>query len=407
MQTISPFEQDIAKRIPVIQDLLSSILEDYCGVGDAGISTICSRLGIHRKLAWQVRNVAYSSDPFRAVRFMPSKAGVEALAKAILHHGATEGKADRLRDLGVEFDELVAIHAGDRVSMEMLVESCMDRPEEDAEVKWREQAFQGNRFIWGVQAKTQLTVNVLNFSKGRSDWFDYLQVRGLIGLRRLRRNVHWLVSQSMIVDEDVKRDGLPNREPLDAEAAKLMNGVPVLPEFCSEPMPKLRRRPVGQGLTNDELLPAPVGCSGQQTIVTGEIIRELSPVYATSENKRALFGAVVRTPCEVFVHDHFVHRDLFPDAERELVVFSELNSSVTQDDDDMLPISESVECLGRGLSVARTAAVPGYMKLLRGVFARAGWDPDDFDLYRVRMAYPPMPTSVVIRHYFPRNKDKD
>jgi len=403
MQTISSFEKDVSTRIPAIQDLLASILEEYCDDGDTGISAICSRLGIHRKLAWQVRNVAYSPDPFRAVRFMPSKAGVETLAAALLNHGATEAFADQLRKQAAEFDELVALHAGDRKSMEMLVESCSEHPEEEAEVRWREKAFEGNSFIWGVQAKTQLSVSVLNFSADRPDWFDHLQVRGLIGLRRIRRDVHWLVGQSLILDEDVRENECegPKREPLFGDAAEAMGGVPVMPEFCSEPLPKLRRRPSDQGLTNDELLPAPVGFSGQQTIVTGEIVRELSPAYATSKDKRALFGVVVRTPSVMFVYDHFVHRDLFPEAKRELCVFSELNSPTAHDDDDRLPISESVEFLGRGLSVARTSAVPGYMKMLRTVFDRAGWNPEDFDLHRVRMMYPPMPSSVVIRHHLP------
>jgi hypothetical protein len=114
-----------------------------------------------------------------------------------------------------------------------------------------------------------------------------------------------------------------------------------------------------------------------------------------------LFGAVVRTPSEVFVFDHFVHRDLFPDVQRELCVFGELNSPITQSDDDRLPVSEKIEHLGHGVSAARTPDIPGYAQLLRSVFANAGWNPEEFDLFRIRMAFPPMPTSVVIRHDFP------
>ncbi len=401
-QTATPtFEQDIATRVPAIQDLFAAVLENYCDDGDAGITTICERLGIHRKLAWQIRNVAYSPDPFRAVRFMPSKTSLATLHTALERLDASEELASGIRKAANGFDQLVEIHAGDRDSLKLLVESAANGAEEGTAIKWRQRAFQGNSYIWGAQARTQLAVSILNFSADKKDWFDLLQIRGHLSLKRMRPNVHWLIGQSVIID-DTKHSDAPRREPLDPEAAALMDGVPVLPEFCSDPLPQLRRRPAEHDLINDELLPAPVGFTGQQTIVTGEIVRNLSPIYATSKDKRALFGVVVRTPGEVLIYDHFVHRDLFRDVERELCVFSELNSPIAQDEDDRLPISEKIECLGSGISVARTPEVPGYMKLLRSTFSKTGWNERDFVLYRIRMAFPPMPASVVIRHPFPQ-----
>lgn len=394
------FEQDVADRMPAVQDLFAGILERYCGGGDAGITQICETLGIHRKLAWQVRHVAYEPDPFGAVRHMPSPAGIDSLLSALERLGLSPQTQSTLRAAAESFNDLVRIHAGDRNSLDMLVESAAESSLNQAEVKWREKAFQGNSFIWGAQARTLLSASILNFSKGKPDWFDAVQVRGLIGLKRVRRNVHWIVSQSAVIDDaDPTRRTL--RAPLDPQGAEAMDGVPVMLDFCSKPLPQLRRRASDPGLLNDELLPAPVGFTGQQTIVTGEVLRELSPVYATPGNKRMLFGAVVRTPAEVLVYDQFVHRGLFPRIKREMCVFGELNSPITQDDHDLLPTSENIEHLGRGITVARTADVPGYQRILRATFSAVGWDADEFDVYRIRMAYPPMPASVVIRHDLP------
>ena len=70
--------------------------------------------------------------------------------------------------------------------------------------------------------------------------------------------------------------------------------------------------------------------------------------------ERALWGTGVRTPGELLITDHFVHRDLFPGVVRELCVFGELISPITQDDRDLLPVSERLLELGSGLDrVAR------------------------------------------------------
>ncbi|MCA9730240.1 MAG: hypothetical protein KC729_21325, partial [Candidatus Eisenbacteria bacterium] len=359
------FEDDVARRVPAIQDLFSQLIEHYCGTGDAPVSAICERIGLHRKLAWQLRSAAYAPDPFQAVRFMPTRAGLDTVIGAMQKLGSADGWTLRLRQAADALDALVEAHAGDRTNLEMLVDAWAPQPDQ---TKWREKAFLGNCFIWGAQTKAQLSISVLRESKTRPGWIDIAQIRGLVGLRRMRPNVHWLVNQSIVIDDRADVSVELRREPLDEAAAEAMGGVPILPAFCSSPLPRLRRRPVENGLINDELLPAPVGSQGQQHIVTGEVIRNLAPAHATHQNKRAHFGAVSRTPSELFLLDHFVHRDLFPGVERELCVFGELNSPVTQDDDDLLPVSEQIESLGTGLGSARTPDVPRYPELLRWIF---------------------------------------
>jgi hypothetical protein len=400
------FEDDVAACVPAIQDLLVRVLETHCGEGPTDITTICDRLGVHRKLAWQVRNVAYSPAPLRAVSFMPSRAGIDTLIQALERKGAGRSVAPALRAAADSFSRMTAAHASDRASLELLAQSQLAHSETRAELRWREKAFLGNSFIWGAQAKLQLAVTILHRSTSREDWLDVAQIRGLIGLTRVRPDVHWVMSQSVVLKER-RRVETADRRPLDEEAARGMGGVPILPAFCSKPPPRLRRRLGNDGLLNDELLPAPVGFSGQQTVFTGEVIRELAPAYAIEEHQRAHFGAASRTPSEVLLFDHFVHRDLFPGVKRQLCVFSELNASVTMAENDLLPVGETLEHPGRGPGAARTAEVPGYLDLLRWVFGRLGWAADDFELYRARLAYPPIPTSVMIRHDLPPRASPD
>ena len=328
---------------------------------------------------------------------MPTRAGMDA------HLNTLGTRSPALRDNLLSaysgFEEVVQRHAVDRSQFDMLVESHPTVMRPEAESKWREKAFLGNSFIWGVQVRTQHSLNILAPSDAEAGWLDLVQVRGLVGLQRIRPHTRWIVGQS-VVRTGAEGTGREH-QPLDPEGAAQMGGVPVVREFCSQPLPALERRVSPDGLTNDELLAAPVGATGQQTLVTGEIVRKLAPAYGLEPGERAHFGAISRTPSEVFLFDHFVHRSLFPGIERELCVFSELNSPVTEDESDLLPVSGAVQFLGRGLHVARTADVPGYPTMLDWVFRRVGWDPKEFELHRVRIAFPPMPSTVVIRHDLP------
>jgi hypothetical protein len=392
------FEEEVTAVVPRLQDLFSRVLERRCPDPDAAVTQVADALGVHRKLAWQVRNVAYAADPFLATRAMPTAAGFSSLVVALGRGGESSAVIEALAVAHAEFEELVARHAGDRDRLEMLVEAFATGGREHAEARFRERAFLGNRFIWGVETKTQLSATILTHSATREGWLDYAQLRGFIRLRRVRPDRHWVLNQSVVIDD---REDETRREPLDPACAAAMGGVPLLGDFSSMPLPELRRREAPGGFLNDELLPAPVGVRGQQTILTGELIRELAPATATHRQKRALFGAGARTPAEVFLFDHFVHRDLFPHVERELCVFGELHNPISQDDHDRLPVAETLDRLGRGLRAARTPDVPGYLDLLEWTFARLGWDPDQFDAYRVRLAFPPIPSTVVIRHDLP------
>jgi len=175
-------------------------------------------------------------------------------------------------------------------------------------------------------------------------------------------------------------------------------GVPLMEKFCSQPLPPVRRRSGEQGMLEDELLPGPVGQTGASTLITGEILREVAPAHQTTPGETALFGTGVRTPGELLISDHIVHRDLFPGAVRELRVFGELISPTTQDERDLLPVGDRLQHLGRGIDRVRTADIPDYGEMLDTVFSITGWNAKDFEVYRVRMRYPPLPVSVILRH---------
>jgi hypothetical protein len=84
-------------------------------------------------------------------------------------------------------------------------------------------------------------------------------------------------------------------------------------------------------------------------------------------------------------------------------MFSDLASPAASEDADALPAPERIASLGRGVALAQSPDIPAYTDLAQGVFEMLGVEAGEYDLYRVRMAYPPMPVSVMMRYRLPRS----
>lgn len=397
------FQHDTAAVVAEIRDLFAQAIESRCGPG-SGLPEICDGFGIHRKLAWQLTKVAYGEDPFSAARYMPTPKGIETWLRAAAQRGVDQALLDQVLGASARFEQLVETHAGSRTAMEMMLESCVAEPSEDIDTRWRQRAYEGNGYVWGVQARTMLACSILAPSNDKRGWFDMARARSLIDFRRTRPGTRWMIGQSTVRREGVGSDR-SSREPLDAEAARKAGGVPVLGSFTTDPLPSLVRREGNDDVLLDELLPGEIGQSGQVTVTTGEIVRNVSPAFALEAGDRAHFGVGVGTPAEVLICDHFVHKDLFGAVRRELCVFSEVGRPFTFDERDRLRVPEQIQHMGDGLANVHSPDAPGYAKLLRYAFSKCDWNPTDFALYRVRMAFPPLATSVMIRHKLPAPPD--
>ncbi len=379
------------------RETYARVIELKCP-GSKAVSAVAEALGIHRKLAWQLVKVAYSEDPFVAAKHMPSARSVEVIAKAALKHGMDREVIDAIRRASDSFQALMNTHAADRAEFDILIEShCRDGDHHDDQ-RWRQLSFEGNSFTWGAHCKTLLALSIMLPSEDQERHFHMAQIRGLMGFRQTRPGVRWVVNQSIAVDDEKRPESGMLRQPLDHEAAAAHSGVPVLPGFCSDPMPTLERTATPDGMMQDEFVSAEVGLQGERTLVTGEVLRNIAPTHATDHDRTAHFGSAIRTPSEMLHFDFFVRAGLFGDVERELCVFSDIASSVSFAESDKLLVRDSISRLGRGLGMAQAPDLPAYHDLLRYAFDRLRADPSEYELYRIRIAYPPFPATVMIRH---------
>jgi len=391
------FERDTIEAVSVAREAYARIIEQRCP-GSKAVTAVSEAFGIHRKLAWQLIKVAYADDPFVAARHMPSPKSIGAWIKAVESCGIDGGLVESVRQADDRFQSFIHTHASSKSEFDILIGSSGSACDASVEERWRQQAFEGNSFTFGAHCRVLLALCVLMPSDDRPGYFHMAQVRGLIDFSQTRPDVRWVINQSVALDDEAEHESAMQRVAIDPEAAKAHNGVPVLPEFCSDPMPALMRSKTHEGMMLDEFLSSAVGRQGQRTLVTGELLRNIAPTHATPNDKVAHFGTAVRTPAQMLHFDMFVCKGLFGDVERELRVFSDLASPISFKDSDALSVGDTLTGLGAGMGLAQTPDLPGYQGIVGAIFDRLGADPSGYELFRVRMAYPPMPTTVMMKH---------
>jgi len=400
-----PFEAHAEEVVRRVRNAFAEVIEALPGHVSRP-SELEKALRIDKKLGWRVFRVVHGSDPFMAAQHVPGAAGVKIFLEAAAQRGVPSGLTEAAARAVGAFEELIQVHAGDRASLEMMMSGYARRGRKRGDLTHRKAAFRANSYVWGVQAKTQLKADFLHRSD-RPGQLDIGSVRGFVGFRRIRANVAWVVARTRCTDDDGTLRTSFVREPLDPACEEGVDGpaVPLLREFCTKPLPRFRRVAGPHGFVEDELVEGPVGNTAAFNCIIGEVARSVASYYRDEHNRYGDLTARMRTPSEVLLFDQFVHEDVFGRMSPEVLVYGDLRGGPETPRDqrarDQLPVWETVEYLGKGPGVIHTPEVPRYAEMARYVFDRLGWDGERFDAYRIRVQYPIIPSTVVMRHELP------
>lgn len=388
-----------AQTESVIQRLrraLANVIAGVPGLTYRRPNDLAGALDLDPKLAWRVGRCIAGGDPFACAQFLPGPTGMRAFLHAAQRRAAPAESLDSARQAFEAFRELVHTHAGTRKSFNMLAAGLATSERVRADVEHRRLTFEGGTYVWGVQARTIFRVNIVHPSESPRTW-DLATIRGFIDFRRIRPNVAWRIARAASVDCAHSVHTAQLRSVLDPRAA---DGVPLLTEFCSRPHPQFRPVVGAHGEREFEFVASSVGNTARITCVTGEALREVEPRYRTELYPEFCSMFPVRMPAEVLVFDLLLHRTLFANGgPLRAELYGDLfggGPTVRYEPSDRLPLHDPLDHLGTGPDAALTPDIPRYPDMLHYALDRLGWDGQEFDLYRLRMQYPPIPTTLML-----------
>ena len=400
------FEDHVRVAAQGIRSVLAQVLAAV-GADPTQPRGMARRFGLDKTLAWKLSRIVTEDNVLELVDYLPGRAGLDIAIRSLEDAGAAAYSIAALRHALAEFERVVELHCGDRETLELML-GFMQRDDQERIEAHRKRAFQGNRAIWGVQARLQVCAQFIAPSAAKPSKLDIATVSGLVDLRRLRQDTVWPVARFRQFTDDGHL--LPDQsiEAIDDGATKA-HGLPLWREYCSTPLPTLRARPASGGIVNYELQPGLVGATGAATCIVGWFARARFDMHRDPKHPHVNdFGehmVGVNTPVETMIFDFYVHRSMKHAMHPEMAIHSQLPTEPLYPeggrDRGRLHISERVLDLGESPLHVVTPEMPEYSEMTAQTFDRLGWNAADFRGFRFRMRYPPMPTLAIFRYPLP------
>ena len=193
-------------------------------------------LGIDRMIGWNIYKLHEIEDCFLSVRHIPRKAAFKGFLRAASRKGVPKNLLSIADENFILFENLVEMHAGDRPSMEMMLLAYSTEGTCQASIDHRKLAFTGNRFLYGLEAHTRLTVSLFEPTDSPTDW-KLILLKGSFGLRRNRPDIPWFYIRPRVFTEF---EGGPHSpaskhliEPFE------INGLPYYTNYCNCSLPSV------------------------------------------------------------------------------------------------------------------------------------------------------------------------
>lgn len=401
--TTTRFEQDSAQALDRLRAALIELF-DHVGADPGSPQDIARRFSLNKNLTWKLSKVIGSANPMVALGHVPGTSAMGILLRTMEAAGASDEVVGRVRRAMASFDEMVEVHVGDRTTLELVLDGMSPTRSDRLEVS-RKLAFRGNSGIFGVQARTKLSATFLAPNKDDPSKLDMAMVRGFVGFRRLRPTVSWpLFRIQEWSDGDDAMVTRPRWEAITPEATD-DSGACMMMEFTSERLPSVVSKPT-KGGRDLVLMPGAVGNFGAIDCFQGDLMRAAVSRYRVGdEDPVGELGSTISVPVEQLVFDLIVHHELEYALTPQVVVFGRgFPHDQTVDlggGDSVLPIHEEPRRLAGSPPVVTTPLVPKYTQIFQRVADRLGYPASDFRAVRLKIKYPPLGSTVMLRFDLP------
>lgn len=397
-----PIRIEISDVMEGVRSAMVNVLSTVPG-SPMRVSEVERSLGLRKTMAWRVVQICGAPDPMQAAEHMPGPEGLSLIMEAARRAGASEEAVAALETASERFRSLVGNHAPSRPALRRLVAGLSENGRERFDLSLRRAAVEAGSAIWGVHAKAQFRMGVVHQTPGStSSAANLTVVSGFFGLSRLRENVTWELNHGVNMRSHGSSEAhrLVTR-PLDGAAGD----APLLGEFSTVDPAALERRELADRSIVDRLLPGPVGMRAATNVLFGETLPGLLEGVGLPHERRQddlfYFSSRLRTPCDVAVLELHFQRDLLPAGEFGAFLADQMQTAVAFPNSagqapPRLPLESEVERAGRADQAVPLLEVPDHPRLTRWVYGRLGLSAAGFDVLRVRVRFPAIPTTLVL-----------
>lgn len=396
---VSSLESEAVTVLAQVRDAFSTLIQAMGGKRER-VTDVQKCLGVDAKLSWQVFHVINQSEPLAAAKLIPGEPSIKRLLEAARAHGVPKPVCEQVRAAVAEFNRVVEIHAEDRAEFDFMTSSIASAEAASAaELGVRRTAFRAESSIWGISTETICNVIIVRWAADRKSTDECSMVRK-IGFRRLRPDAQRTIFAYRNYGADGPQEA-QSRVPLIVKADE-QYGVHLLPSFCSQPIPKFRTSTTPDGFSAVDVVGDEIGQRSAVSVAFGHIFRKCP--LAEGINGEPIFCCDMRfsTPVRRVISFILVHRPSFGVVQPTLRAFrqtrGDFNPAIAASS-PQLPCRERIEYTGVGPVACQSEDLPNNPDMVQLAFDELGWNPADFDTFRLQIEYPVLHS--VIRAQFP------
>ena len=380
---------DTTPAVGAVIEALGALIADLPG-GIRRPRQLQLALGIDYKVCWNVFNLITADDPLSVVKYTPSSSAIKRLLTSAKKRGVKTGRITAVQSAIEEFTRVVNAHADDRNTFDSMVSAVAAEDGDSAsELQSRRSAYRSMSQIWGAQTELHLsTVLVRRAESG--DGVDECLLTVKHGFRLLLPTASPIVYGSRASGDAAKNDP-QSQIPLDPQVASQQH-APLLPKFCSTPLPNLRTDEGGAGWLYTKLATEGIGRQSTVDLAFGMVARNVIPPMDEVGGRRLVrSGVTFRTPTAELLQNFLIHRSLCEHLNLQTIAFMSMPGDESPGVARIAPqltVSEKIQRLGAANRPMMTPEWPRYSELLKYAANKLKWDLSEFEVYRLRVQYP-------------------
>lgn len=361
------------------------------------------KLKIDKTLTWKIINFLELDDIFVASQYIPGESSYKTFLKKATASGVSHECIDQARLAYDNFLIFMKKYTTDRASLDLMLQGFSKGGFADTFHEQKKANFFSERFLNGICASVNFTAVIVTHDIG--ELTTLYSARGFTNLLKFRPNPTSLYRPPQVCEEHAMMKNIEGKFALFPQQSTEDTVVPYFKKYCTCNLTQPENE---EELPIDRILPE--DHEKQVNIVFAEKIQTpgliLSKHTSDSLNDDNIFQLALNFqstfPSEFLLLDVFVHTDN-NFSTPEVSVYNDLRMSGVRDpsiersDDERLPHDESVIYAGKGAYSSHFREIPWYSKMIKDLFDKSGEDNTKYDLYRVKIKYPYIPSSVEIQ----------